>query len=77
MYNKSRRNIQESVGKKAKLTRRDDEYEENAEDGCGREEKERKTEAEVDGQSECGHEGRDRRRRKTGLYGGNLSHQVG
>ena len=39
-------------------------------------EKDRKTEAELDGQCECGLErkkGLSGRRRKTGLYGGNLS----
>ena len=43
-------------------------WEKSDEDGCGGEEKERKTEAEVDGQCECGLEGEG-----TGMRGGNLS----
>ena len=40
------------------VMRRDEEYGGNSDgDGCGREEKERKTEAEVDGQCKCGLEG--------------------
>ena len=44
--------------------------EKSAEAGCGGEEKERKTEAEVDGQCECAQEGTVGRRCTTGLCGG-------
>ena len=63
------------------VTRRDDEWVELGKVvmrlECGREEKERKTKSEVDGQRECGlveGEGTARGRIcKTGLCGGNLS----
>ena len=75
--NKGGRNIQESEEKRVEVARTSHEKvlricgENSDEDGCGEEEKERKTEAEVDGQCKCGLEsdedgcGEEEKERKT------------